>query len=438
MTRARHLWFFTLALLTMATDGVAAEGPRASPGVVGAPSEVESHVAASAVGQFGGPNSVGGTLRQDSETRTSVVRIETLRGWVDEYFDFKERVRSEYGLDFGLDYNALFQVGARSTGESAAASGAIRFFGRWTLLEPESGNDGIFVYKVENRHRLGTSIAPQGLGTEIGYAGLTAVPFSDAGWLLTNFFWEQILFGGRLEIVAGVVDSTDYVDTYALVNPWTDFSNLAFGTDPTIPAPDQGLGAAALVRATDQVYVLGGVTDANGDPSDPAEMFDSFFDEAEYFSHLEIGWIPSFDKRFTDNLHVTAWNMDARAAAGTRSGWGVAFSFNRLLADRWEPFLRGGYSDGGGALWQGSASVGVGYQVDGRSQYVGLGAGWGRPSEDVFGPGLNDQYTAELFYRIQVLRVLAITPDVQLLIDPALEPASSVLAVFGVRARFVF
>ena len=48
--------------------------------------------------------------------------------------------------------------------------------------------------------------------------------------------------------MAGIVDVTDYVDTYGLVNHWTNFSNLAFSTDPTIPVPHQGLGAA--VRAT--------------------------------------------------------------------------------------------------------------------------------------------------------------------------------------------
>jgi porin len=34
---------------------------------------------------------------------------------------------------------------------------------------------------------------------------------------------------------------------------------------------------------------------------------------------------------------------------------------------------------------------------------------------------LDDQYTAELFYRLQLTQNLAITPDVQLIIDPALK-----------------
>jgi hypothetical protein len=34
-----------------------------------------------------------------------------------------------------------------------------------------------------------------------------------------------------------MVDVTDYVGVYGLVNSWTDFINLAFFTGPTTPAP---------------------------------------------------------------------------------------------------------------------------------------------------------------------------------------------------------
>jgi porin len=142
------------------------------------------------------------------------------------------------GLAFGFDYNALFQSATDSLGDDTAAGGVLRMFGRWRLVGKTSGNTGSLVYKVENRHRLGTDIAPQDLGFEVGYVGLTAVPFSDIGWALTNLNWEQHFLGNRLAFVAGIVDTTDYVDVYALVDPWNDFANLAFSTNPSIPAPN--------------------------------------------------------------------------------------------------------------------------------------------------------------------------------------------------------
>ncbi len=178
----------------------------------------------------------------------------------------------DYGFSFGFDYNALFQAASDSLGEDTAAGGVFRAYGSWTLVGKDSGDTGTLVYKVENRHRLGTDIAPKDLGAEVGYAGLTAVTFSDIGWALTNLYWSQRLLKNRLAFVTGIVDTTDYVDVYGLVNIWTDFSNYAFTTDPTIPAPNQGLGAAVWVMPTENIYILGGIADANGDPTDTGEQ----------------------------------------------------------------------------------------------------------------------------------------------------------------------
>jgi porin len=43
-----------------------------------------------------------------------------------------------------------------------------------------------------------------------------------------------------------------------------------------------------------------------------------------------------------------------------------------------------------------------------------------------------------LFYRFQLTQFLAITPDAQLIIDPALNPTVDVLAFFGIRLRASF
>ena len=101
------------------------------------------------------------------------------------------------------------------------------------------------------------------------------------------------------------------------------------------------------------------------------------------------------------------------------------------------PFLRAGFAEDGGALYQGSISTGLGYYLRERADLVAVGFNWGQPSDTGVAPGLNDQYTAELFYRVQLSQNLALTPDLQLLIDPALNPDEDLIAVFGIRARLV-
>lgn len=102
------------------------------------------------------------------------------------------------------------------------------------------------------------------------------------------------------------------------------------------------------------------MADANGDPTDPGDIFDSFFDVSEFFTHIEIGWIPSYDERFTDNIHLTYWHADERDAAGVPDGWGMTFSFSAALDENWVPFVRAGYADDGGALGERTISIGFG------------------------------------------------------------------------------
>ena len=65
-----------------------------------------------------------------------------------------------------------------------------------------------------------------------------------------------------------------------------------------------------------------------------------------------------------------------------------------------------------------------------------MAANWGQPNRDTFGSSLDDQWTFEIFYRWQILRELTMTPSVQLLINPALDPDENGVWVFGLRLRW--
>ena len=384
---------------------------------------------------LGGPSSVAGQVSSDDRHRKSPLfkGIFNLRS----YHDFQESLERDHGITYGLDYNMLYQYATPSSGESNALGGVFRLYGSWTPTEINDSHPGSLVIKVENRHRLGADIAPQKLANEIDYAGLTAVTFSDAGSLLTNLYWTQNFNNNNFAYIVGQVDATDYVDVYGLVNIWTEFNNLAFTTNPTIPVPNQGIGGALRWTIKDHYYVLAGLADANGDPGQPLDGFDSFFKEHEYFKHIELGWIGSWEQRFDDNVHMTLWQVDERTEPNIPDGWGTTFSFSREF-DNWLPFLRLGYGDGGGAILDRSISTGFGYSPIGVSDRLGLGLNWGRPNVDLYDEVNDNQYTLEAYYRMQVLKHLQVTPDLQLLLNPALNPDEDKIWVFSLRARLAF
>ena len=64
----------------------------------------------------------------------------------------------------------------------------------------------------------------------------------------------------------------------------------------------------------------------------------------------------------------------------------------------------------------------------------GLALSYGKPSAN----GLRDQYSSELYYRMQLTRWLALTPSIQLIANPSANPDQELLALFGIRARLDF
>ena len=386
-------------------------------------------------GRFGGPDQVDNTIAEDDESVSRIVEKRVFEPW----FEWKKGLQEKHGLSFGIDYSMAY-LGASDSpadAEDRASSGMARFYGSWDLVGRESGNTGAFVWKVEHRHNYST-LPASAFGFNLGYAGLIEPPFSDQGLRWTNLYWRQRWSEGRIAAVVGFLDATDYVDVYALASPWTGFLNFAFSTGTlTTPVPnDAALGVAMGGMLSKNVFLIGGLTDRNADPTDPFDSFGTFFEDNEYFKSIEIGWTPSHDRLYLDNAHLSFWHADERKEAGESSGWGLNVSFTRYLGGKWLPFVRAGYAKDGGALMQKSVSVGFAYQPVPKGDTLGVGFNWGEPNEDTFGPGLRDQYTTELYYRWNLTPRFAVTPDLQFLVNPALDTDRDSIWVFGVRVRF--
>lgn len=55
----------------------------------------------------------------------------------------------------------------------------------------------------------------------------------------------------------------------------------------------------------------------------------------------------------------------------------------------------------------------------------------GQEERETFGTDARDQYTVEAYYRLQLPEHLAITPDIQLIKDPALNPDDDFVGLRG-------
>lgn len=380
--------------------------------------------------QFGGPNSVGGILREDNEL-VDEYRWQGLQDRFNAWFEFKASLNEKYGLQFGINNTLLYQHVSPSPNESHAASYNQQILGQWELLNRNQPNVGLLVFETFYRDKVGTQISAAALGNDAGSILPTALTYNEFSFTVSQLFWKRYPKdrGGAYGI--GRIDPASFVDVYPLASPQLHFTNFAFSSNPTVPFPDPGLGAVAGGLLTDHFYVEAGFSDANGKIT--RSGFDTFFGDAEYFSFVEAGFTSEEDRLYLDNIHLTMWHIDPRKVAGTGDGWGVLFSMNRFIDDKWLPFFRFGYSHGDTALLQTNFSTGLGYRNK-KKDVAGIGVSWGKPADGT----LRDQFTSELFYRIQLTQFLAVTPQLQFVADPALNPSNDFLTLFGLRLRTSF
>lgn len=392
----KRLYWLLLALMPVAAG--AESSARTSPG-------------------FGSPDTVDNILREEP------------------VLDWKSHLQAEQGLSLGLDYTTNLLSASDSLGEDQAWGGMLRFFGSWDLANRGGPNAGSLVWKLEYRHRT-SDIPPVALAGELGYVGLISPPFSNEKFRVTNLYWRQRFNNGRTSLIAGFLDVTDYLDVYALASPWLGFSNFAFSTGTqTIPVPnDATLGVAFGTMISQQAFLIAGLTDINSDPTNLSKTVESFFEDNEYFTSLELGMTSSSDRIYLDNVHVTVWHADKSDAMGTPSGWGANFSWNTWLGEKWMPFVRAGYADEGGSLLELAISGGAGYRTrDGN--VLGFAGHWGKPNEDTYGASLRDQYVSEVYFRWKIGKHFEVTPNLQLIVNPALNPVDDSVWVLGLRAK---
>ncbi|RKZ11873.1 porin [bacterium] len=382
---------------------------------------------------FGSPDAVENQIADDAATKPAALDQRLLQPW----FDWKAGLQEKHGFGLGMDYSTVLMKASEdgASGEDAGTSGMFRIFGAWELLGRGTPNSGAFVWKVESRHKYGAQ-PPADLEFDLGGIGIIEPPFSNQGGRVTNLYWRQRLGGGKVTIVGGFLDATDYFDMFALASPWTGFMNFAFitGTTAAFLPNDATLGLAAGAMLSEKIYAIGGLTNAWADSRVPFRGFETFGD-GEYFKSLEIGLTPGHERIYFDNTHVTVWHVDESDLAGTPGGWGLNFQYVRYLHEKWMPFVRAGWADEGGSLMEQSVSAGFGYQAVGSRDLLGFAANWGKPNESTWGSDLSDQYTLEVFYRFQISEQLAITPDLQFLMDPPNNPDHDSIWMYGIRAR---
>ncbi len=383
---------------------------------------------------LGGPEGVHQHV-EDQAQRESDYAYTGLQRFARPYFDWKARLKDDYGLRFGFMFYFLGQAATdTTTGREEAFGGIFRFHGSWEALARHTGHSGRLEWRVEWRYAPGGVEAPAELGASVGAAALNpGNGYSDDFDLdLDVFSWTQNLADQRVGFAIGRLPFDSYLDSFYFQSFSYGFINRSFLTNPTMGTTGIGaLGAVVKGFVTKNFWLGGQIYDGNA-KNGKFEM--DTIGEGEFLKSAEIGWTPSFERHQKDRVQLTYWHKDALTDEGVPSGegWVVSASFEVLPGLL--PFTRFGHSDGGAGVSAESAlSAGLEWSPA-QHHAFSLGGGWADPAA----AGLHDEYVVEGSWLWKVSPNLSLLTDVQLMLDPANNPAKDAVGVFGLRGILTF
>lgn len=387
------------------------------------------------LGGFGGPESVNANLKKNDAERESTYQFNSLQRNLAPYFDWKRQIKNDHGVAMGASFYMLYQKASDALPDEKddAFGHVFRYQGSWVLFKKDNGNLGQINWRLESRSQLGGFQAPGSLGGAIGVA--THAP----GFAYNETFefdipvlsWEQHFANGRAGFAVGRLAFDAYLDAFPFQTLSRGYLNRSMILPATLPTTGLGaLGAVAKGFVTDNIWIGAQFHDANAVNGD----FDlDTIDEGEFIKAVEIGYTPSFAQRGTHRVQLTYWQKDARELAGTPKGDGWSLSGAWQLSDKLWPFVRIGSSDGGGGV-AAERSVAAGLQYTfAHDEVFSIGAAWAKPSEITHGTGLDNETLIETSYKFQLSKNFSLTPDVQLIFNPANNPSESSIWVFGLR-----
>lgn len=378
------------------------------------PESVESQIQGNAIVQI--------SYLEKTERWLGIPTYHQTKGWMDE----------KLGLRLGVAYTSL-AMGATATavGDQGAAAGDFDFFGSWDAWGKKSGNTGTIGFNLRDRHKY-TAIPPSVLGTSIGSLWNVTGGFSDSGFDLTQLYLDQYFLNKKVGFRLGQMFQDSVFDTYDYKSAKLYFLNAALSDNPAVAFPEFGVGFSSLIRPAEGWYVLTGVGDSSGRKLQ-AGVSDLLANE-KLFSGIELGWAPTSGPLTNHSLSVFGWASPADSDSASPDGEGFTFTYEWQPEKPYSLFARYSWSATEATRVEHLATTGMVWRNPlGRGLDVfGVAGGFGSPTQ----AGLNGQGIMEIFYRLQVTPLFQITPDVQLIIQPSLNPQEEVIAVFGIRGRF--
>ncbi len=406
-------------LLSMSGAGWAQAGPAAS-------------VADPAPDPGAAPNigTVQTSVQRSAQRHTLYQEVS---GWYGDYSRWKTQVQNQTGLQWSFDATFTDQWGGPNGGPPAPSFLAQLSLSYGLFEDAKLGSGSLQFLGYVNRYLTGQTAAQ--LQTNLG----TATPVSD--WpanqnYLGQLSYTQALPGNRLSFTVGQYPFLNFDGNQYLGNSQINFLNYAFAQNGSATYPAAGLGGYAQWNADATVQLAGGFQYPNS-ATFAAPNVDSASSPA-WVAYAQ--WTPTLNGLGSAQYSLTLYESPATSQQGSSRGWSVNAVQN--LGSRWAVFGRANAASGYTTPIQASYAAGVALNNPlQRSATDQIAVAVGLSDVSSAGSGISPVRNETLFegyWSWTFLGGLLLTPDVQIIMNPAYDPGRASVWVLSLRATLMF
>ena len=348
------------------------------------------------------------------------------------------RYGSTYSAQYGFNYTGLTGGGLNGRKEFASHNGSL--LTNITLFRNNSTGSGMYLaseFDFGNGFHFNEGNA--GPQTTLGSLQNPTSSFQGPDPHLSNLSLAWVGAGGKLLLMAGQLDTTNYMDHNAYANSHNNnLTNSVFGNNPMLPLTDNYLGFHFAWQPTTSFYVMG-ATAANNMTANHNPFKNMNSDN--WTNVLEFGYVAEDFCGWGPGVYRL---QPFFTTSDSENGGGVGVNFQQQLGRHshlgW--FFRGGWASDDAATLTGvrcaattglvllSPFYGKGASNDG---YLGLGFLWQQGARKN-GPYVNkNEYGIELTYVMQVTPTMTLQPDIQLVKNPVNGRRGQTAVVFQIQ-----
>jgi porin len=344
------------------------------------------------------------------------------------------------GLRFDVDLDFFDQYASEvESGRQNFASFSWRIMGGWKLLDLGGrGHDsaigtGHIEWTAFGTAGLDYDPAQQTLTANVGSATALNATVTGYGAVVDELYWKQMAFDGSLAVLGGKVDMLYHFDSNRVAgNAYAQFYAYPFQNNPSIPGPAfGGFGAIFRFDLGKRFYMMLGMGDSS---MDTAVMPWVTLENDSWYQLLELGLRHELPGLGAGNFRLTPWHNHLFG----QDGFGIALNVDQELGRKdIVAFFRFGYGDADVTPVEAFVSGGVVLEGPfGRTKdRVGFGVAWSDPSPS---DGFRAETLLELYYRVEIVKSVTISPDLQLVFDPADDPYHDFVVVPGIRLHMTY